>query len=146
MPEIWNDVYTSTPKRAPVKLWANYTLFVKKITLFFGYNDCTMNTVYAVCLVAVLIHVIALPSFFWSLRRRQFRESDEEAYRAVQDEAAFAPRAKRAPQEVTRLLPVTRVRLILLFGFLITLFILILASLIFVTVAAGHAPVAPGSD
>ena len=101
-----------------------------------------MNTMYVVCLVAVSIHVIALPAFFWSLRRREFRESDRDAFRAVQDDESAPAPPKRAPME--DLLPVTRTRMILLFGFLITLFVLILASLVFVTVVAP--PVAPGAD
>ena len=105
-----------------------------------------MSTVYVVCLVAVSIHLIALPAFVWSVRRRQFRESDEEAFRAVQNDPAFLQRVKRAPQVETPLLPVTRTRMILLFGFLITFFALLMASLIYLLVTAGHLPVVPGSN
>ncbi len=99
-----------------------------------------MNLISVVCVLALLMHLIFLPPFLWAIKRRELRGSDEEAFRAVEDETAHRPR-RPLPEA---LVPFTRTRMALLFGFLITLFILILASLIYVTVAAP--PVPAGAD
>ena len=97
-----------------------------------------MNMVYIVCVLAVLMHLIFLPAFFWAMKRQRMHGSDEEAFRAVDEEggATFPPRGALPDA----LLPMSRVRMVILFGFLITLFVLIMASLVYITV---HAPPVP---
>ncbi|MBV9848675.1 MAG: hypothetical protein JO250_03200 [Armatimonadetes bacterium] len=99
-----------------------------------------MDAVYAVCLVAFLIHAIALPAFLWALKRRQITGSDQEAFRAVQGESAASPRPRRDPAETASARPVSRLKMTVFFGFLITLFVLLLCSLVFIVVVSAHLP------
>lgn len=45
--------------------------------------ELSQNAVYGVCIIAVLVHLIALPFFVWAMRRRQMRTSDAAMYALV---------------------------------------------------------------
>lgn len=92
-----------------------------------------MNTFYAVCLIAVCFHLLAVPAVIWAVKTRQGRESDQEAYRTVQG---------RAPRAVTTAShpPISRLRMGLFFGLIITMLLLMCSAQVYLAVAASRAP------
>lgn len=102
-----------------------------------------MNSVYAVCLIAFAIHVIGVPAFIWAVKTRQISESDQEAYHALLDDGGTKLKAAHGMPETARVRPVPMVQMVLFFGLMITLFVLMMCSLVVVVIAAGHTPGAP---
>ncbi len=128
------DRSAGRPTGRPGKnFWAHYTtIIVKKVTPS-GYNLRTMNSAYAVCLIAVAFHLIAVPALIYAVKTRQGRETDREAYRLVQSAAPRAPRPA-APR------PVSRLRMRLFFSLIIAMLVLMCGAQVYLAVVAAHTP------
>ncbi len=92
-----------------------------------------MSTAYAVCIMAIVFHLIGVPALIYAVRTRQGRETDREAYRLVQTEADPRPRAGAAR-------PLSRLRLRLFFGLIITMLVMMCAAQVYLVVVSAHTP------
>jgi hypothetical protein len=90
--------------------------------------------VYAVCFMAIVFHLIAVPALIYAVKTRQGRENDREAYRLIQAKTAATPRTNP-------LRPVSRLRLRLFFGLIITMLVMMCAAQVYLVVVSAHTPV-----
>ena len=78
-----------------------------------------MSSAYAVCIIAIVFHLIGVPALIYAVKTRQGRETDQEAYRPV---------------------PVSRLQMRLFFGLIIAMIVLMCGAQVYLAVAAAHTP------
>ena len=87
-------------------------------------------------LIFVMLHLIAVPAFVWTIRKRQLTQTDEAAYRVISGGRTAAP---AAPQVAPR-------RMALFFSVLILFFIGLFAATGYVIYVAQHAHFTTSED
>ena len=98
--------------------------------------DTTPTQFIALCAIFIGIHVIALPSFVWAVRRGQFKGREQSEWHLDDVESAVAPHAMS---------PATVRRARWMLGVLGTLAVLMLASVFLVMFVALYATSHPGT-
>ena len=101
-------------------------------------DDFNPHQLIVLCSVFIGIHLVALPSFFWAMRHRQFSGREQKEWNLDNDASPEAPIAPLLPA----LLP-AKARLLL--GVLSILAVSMLASVALVLFVATHAAAHPAA-
>ena len=101
-------------------------------------DDFNPHQMITLCLVFVGIHVVAIPSFLWAMRHRQFAGREQKEWNL---DSGASPEAPIAPLPPAPLPPKARVML----GILSVLAAAMMASVFFVLYVAMHAASHPAA-
>jgi hypothetical protein len=98
-----------------------------------------MNFALQVCIVAVAFHFIAVPAFIYAIKTRQNRINDQEAFQTIEHQSSDSSVRPGLPVFAQR--PVTRLRMVLFFGLIITMLVGMASAQVYLAFRAAHTPV-----